>query len=240
MSNSSQLNQVYNQVRNLGVPYEIKESSGSVIIKISSSHCKQQIFRPKEKFRFHSTRTLNGSSNLDWRAPRNYEESVGSSKSSLPDIPFFRTTPPPYCHTSSPPPSTVLPPRASFSPVTPEAGQTHTSQTDSDISSITTAPTATSLESTNFVYNEKAQDPKTFVLNPFRCSKRLVVFPRTPTLLNPSPNYNPLNRTSVIVDMSPMEEEKSESGYEALISVMEAFYEQRRILNKQDLVIVNG
>ena len=178
MSNSSQLNQVYNQVRNLGVPYEIKESSGSVIIKISSSHCKQQIFRPIEKFRFHSTRTLNGSSNLDWRAPRNYEESVGSNKLSLPDIQFFRTTPPPYCHTSSSPPSTVLPPRASFSPVTPEAGQTHTSQTDSDISSITTAPTATSLESTNFVHNEKAQDPKTFVLNPFRCSKAPCCLPQ--------------------------------------------------------------
>ena len=44
----------------------------------------------------------------------------------------------------------------------------------------------------------------------------------------------------MIVDMSPMEEEKSETGYEALISVMEAFYEQRRIHNQQDLVIVNG
>ena len=47
------INQLYKHVRDMGLPYEIKESGGSVIIKISADT--NNSFRKKEdKFRFHN------------------------------------------------------------------------------------------------------------------------------------------------------------------------------------------
>ena len=64
------VNQVYEKVRDLGLPYEIKESSGSVLIKIAlTQNINQHRFHhPKEKFCFLSTRTLHGSQTPNWRA----------------------------------------------------------------------------------------------------------------------------------------------------------------------------
>ena len=62
MAASELFNSLYNQVRHLGLPYEIKEAGGSVIIKISSDF-KNSFNKEKEKFRFHTQITLKGSNN---------------------------------------------------------------------------------------------------------------------------------------------------------------------------------
>ena len=95
--------QLYENVRDLGLPYKISESGGSVIIKISSNiKQSQQLQQKKEKFRFNSVRTINGSDNLNWRAPQTYNEDFLTSRTPFPDISFFRNTPPPDLTTASP------------------------------------------------------------------------------------------------------------------------------------------
>ena len=89
---------------------QIKESGGSVLIKISSKNF-QQFSNSNEKFRFHTSRTLNGSNNQNWRSPQNFQEKSILSGTSFPDINFFRSTPP-LSYVSPPPP-----PPASSSPM---------------------------------------------------------------------------------------------------------------------------
>ena len=122
MSVMTQLfNPIYEEVRKLGLSYEIKESHGATVIKISVDN--KKTFRPrKEKFRFSTTKTLNGSSQLNWRNPQFYQENEAVIDSSFPDIHFFRNTPPPApprtpCNPSSTPTllsatSTLLSPRS--------------------------------------------------------------------------------------------------------------------------------
>ena len=122
MSVMTQLfNPNYEEVRKLGLSYEIKESHGATVIKISVDN--KKTFRPrKEKFRFSTTKTLNGSSQLNWRNPQFYQENEAVIDSSFPDIHFFRNTPPPArprtpCNPSSTPTllsatSTLLSPRS--------------------------------------------------------------------------------------------------------------------------------
>ena len=110
MADHELVNHLYQQVRQLGLPYQIKESGGSIMIRISSDN-KHYFHQDKEKFRFHTMRTFNGSSNSNWRTPQNYEEnSFANNDSSFPDIKFFRTTPPPQTSTPPPIPSATRPP----------------------------------------------------------------------------------------------------------------------------------
>jgi hypothetical protein len=92
---SATLNPVYKTIRELGFSYEIKESGGSVIIKIESLVKPQLFNNSKEKFQFQTTRTLNGSENRNWRSPQNYEKNSYLPRKSFPDINFFQSTPPP-------------------------------------------------------------------------------------------------------------------------------------------------
>ena len=95
ISDTFLVNQVYEKVRDLGLPYEIKESGGSVLIKIAlTPNINQlQFHHPKEKFRFLTTRTLHGSQTPNWRAPKSYNENSVPNQTSFPDISFFRNTP---------------------------------------------------------------------------------------------------------------------------------------------------
>ena len=99
--------QLYKQVREIGLPYQINEAGGSVVIKISSNIYQKQFSKPREKFRFNSTRTFNGSDTLNWRSPENYQE---ASTLFFPNINFFRSTPPPTMR-----PSVSTPPAVSSS-----------------------------------------------------------------------------------------------------------------------------
>ena len=155
MASSYLFNSIYEQVRGLGLPYEIKESGGSVLIKISSDF-KQSFSKEKEKFRFHTKRTINGSNNQNWRNPQNYQEKSILSSPSLPDIHFFQTTPPPQ---RLPPPP---PPRSPVSRAPPQS------------------------ELPNHTFAKSLQVTSTPLLNPYRSYRRNVTFPKTPNLMNPT------------------------------------------------------
>ena len=155
MAVSENFNILYQTVRQLGLPYEIKESSGSVLIKISAD---LKTSFSKEKFRFHTKRTMNGSNNLNWRSPNNYHEKSNFSSPSFPNIQFFRTTPPP---TPPTPRSCSSPPKSSPGP-SPSTAVKVPNQTYQETNSTSTP------------------------INPYRCKKRIVFFPKTPNLLTPS------------------------------------------------------
>jgi hypothetical protein len=99
MATQNVFNQIYDEVRKTGLPYQIKESGGSLIIRISSDS-RQQFNQNKEKFKFSTSRTFNGSNNVNWRSPKTFEEN-SCSRPSFPDITLFRSTPP----TTAPPPT---------------------------------------------------------------------------------------------------------------------------------------
>ena len=152
MSDSFQFNQLYESVRVLGLPYEIKESGGSVIIKIASNANQTKFRHTNEKFRFLTTRTFNGSSNQNWRTPI----SLNPIRTSFPDISFFRSTPPPHTTSRPPPPRAAPPPPGPGPVVTPtpvssaEPNQIlHADSTFKPISTTTamSSSTSTSLES---------------------------------------------------------------------------------------------
>ena len=155
MAASNIFNTLYEQVRNLGVPYEIKESEGAVVIKLSTNKkysCNQQ----SAKFRFNTKKTINGSSTPNWRSPRHQfiehsSSSVDQSKG-FPDFHFFQTTPPPQI-SCLPPPTTATP------------------QSMSTPSKLCSLQIASSVSTTT--------------LNPYRFLKRQITFPRTPNLLTP-------------------------------------------------------
>ena len=109
----SAYDQLYEKVREMGLPYKISESGGSIVIKISSNSNQKQFSLPKDKFRFHSIRSFNGSENLNWRKPNTFQEASFITGTSFPDIHFFRDTPapPPQCPEfppSAPPPPTPV------------------------------------------------------------------------------------------------------------------------------------
>ena len=236
MSDSFQFNKLYESVRGLGLPYEIKESGGSVIIKIASNS-NQKCHHPNEKFRFLTTRTFNGSSNQNWRTP-----SFNAIRTSFPDVSFFRTTPPPHT-TPCPPPA----PQAAAPPPPPGPGPVVTPkpvssaepneilQADSTSKATSTTTTAMSSSTSNSLESPEhflhSQEPKPFststpfLFNPFRCSKRQIVFPPTPNLLN-SPSVPTASTSSTSLEMSPPAPPPRDKN-QALINVMEAIYAQK-------------
>ena len=163
-------NPLYQQVRQLGLPYQIKESGGSIVIRISSDN-KHYFQQDKEKFRFHTMRTFNGSRNSNWRSPQNYEEnSFVNNDSTFPDINFFRTTPPPQRPTPPPTPSAARPPvsqpsaqKSPFAPAEP-----------------TSVPTAVSSGRTKSPSSPEKSFQEPFhrtstPLNPYRCTSQVVL-----------------------------------------------------------------
>ena len=235
---SANFNPLYEQVRQLGLPYQIKESGGSVLIKISSKNF-QQFSNSNEKFRFHTSRTLNGSNNQNWRSPQNFQEKSILSGTSFPDINFFRSTPPPSYR--SPPP----PPPASSCCATPMP-TTLSSAVQDPNQTIKIGKLRTELgpdltfnppESSSFSLSESldlsAQPQETHPevtstpFNPFRCSRRQILFPRTPDLLL-NPSKPPAAQTSCvsITPNSIKPTETNDAGIEAFKKVMEAVYKQ--------------
>ena len=205
--------QLYTLVRDLGLPYKISESGGSVVIKISSNSNQKQLNLPKEKFRFHSIRTLNGSDNLNWRRPNTYQEASFAPRStSFPDISFFRDTPAP------PPQCPAPPPRALPQPPPPAV------------------KSQSSLESPIFSYTNQPNNLITSTaLNPFRCSRRHIDYPQTPNLLNPlvtelPDSHSPASSlpTTIALDMSCENTEFiGQAGIEAFRKVFQAIYEKK-------------
>ena len=174
-------NPVYEQVRQLGLPYEIKESGGSVVIKITADNKQNSFSKEKEKFRFNTKRTFNGSSNLNWRSPANYnEKSVNISEQkipfSFPSLQFFQTTPPPQ-RSSQPPP---------------------TSRPTASCPSAATSPNQTP----HIPLHNPPQFSSTPALNPYRIEKRTTFFPKTPNLLSPVVVSTSVSSSGVVSSIS--------------------------------------
>ena len=108
-------------------------------------------------------RTFGGSNNSNWRSPQKFDENTVANRSSFPDMNFFRTTPPPQ--RSTPPPAVSSPP-------------------------VVDSLQQTSFKSSNQTHMEALQLAST-PLNPYRSTKRQIVFPRTPNLLKPTSSQNP-------------------------------------------------
>ena len=227
------------------------------MVKISSSIYQKQFSKPREKFRFNSTRTFNGSDTLNWRSPKNYQE---SSTSFFPNIHFFRSTPPPTprpslstspavssaslsaVQYSAPPPPTLSsapPPTSSASLPTAQSSTTPPpSGTSTELPLIPSYFPSTSLESPDLVQRPQRNQmlATSTPINLFRCSRRSVIYPNTPNLLNPtaklpaSPSLvpNPTLPTSITLDLSGETSEYiDEAGLEAFMKGMKAVYEQK-------------
>ena len=203
---------VYEQVRKLGLNYQIKESGGSVMIRISSN--KQQNVKQgsKEKFRFQTSRTFDGSSNLNWRIPTQSDkfcENNSINKPPFPTIDFFQCTPPPRktcIPPPTPPPVTacILPPTpttvtACFPPPTPPPGTAcippptpplgtacippPTPPPTREFFPPATFPAPTKTEKTSSqVFPTMTRTP----INPFRSARRIITYPKTPNMMKPS------------------------------------------------------
>ena len=228
---SAFLNPLYEQVRELGLPYQIRESGGSVIIKISSNNQPQPFKNTREKFRFHTSITLNGAESPNWRSP-NFEENSSFPKTSFPDSNFFRCTPPPSFETlpPPPPPASVCPTACSRTTVSSaDPNQTMMTGTPETISTISTedATVSTSLKS--------PQEPSvaTTPSNPYRCCKCQIEFPKTPSLLNPSsiskplPQAPPVLSGPSVLDGNPTE--PSDDQLEAFKNVMVAVCSKKHL-----------
>ena len=168
------LNSLYEHVRKTGLPYQINESGGSIVIKISSNR-KYQFNQSQEKFRFHTSRTFNGSSNKNWRSPENFSDNSFHKKPSFPDITFFKSTPPPQ----QPPPTS--PPKGPTPPPTSSAGSPDSTSAHTRVSE-----TSPALRSSKQI-DQKCLQLTSTPFNPYRSMKRQVIFPLTPNLFTPSP-----------------------------------------------------
>lgn len=159
-------NPIYEQIRKLGLPYQVKETGGSVTIQITAD-TKYDFSHQNSKFRFKTSKTFNGSSNSNWRSPKMFKD-VSTPKQTfftLPSLEFFQLTPPPQ--------------RSSFPPPSPA----------------TSRPASTPhlpMKVSTKIYNKPTPKPmpeKPSVItfqtlpNPFRLAKRLVTFPAIPKLL---------------------------------------------------------
>ena len=177
MATQNVFNQIYDEVRKTGLHYEIKESGGSLIIRISSDS-RHQFNQNKEKFKFRTSRTFNGSNNVNWRSPKTFEEN-SCSRPSFPDIAFFRSTPPP----TAPPPTQRT---TASSPSTPAAAATAVSAS--------LPPETMTTETYRNPAGDITQPQITSTpVNPFRLTRRQIEFPATPTLLYPSSRPPALN-----------------------------------------------
>ena len=228
------------------------------MIKISPNIYQKQFNKPREKFRFNSSKTLNGSDTLNWRSPENYQE---ASTSFFPNINFFRSTPPPTLRPSvstrpavssaslstvqysAPPPptqSSAPPPSPPSSASLPTTQSSTTPPPSGTSTGLPPTPPysslefSTSLESPNLVQRPQVNQmlATSTPINPFRCSRRSIIYPNTPNLLNPAAKLpslipNPSLPTSVSLDLSSETSEFiDEAGIEAFMKVMKAVYEQ--------------
>ena len=226
------LHPVYEKVRELGLPYQIKETGGSVIIKITSTSQYQNFQQTKEKFRFQTTRTFDGSSNPNWRAPQTYKETSLVFKTDFPDINFFRRTPPPQCKPSPPPPpppgyttppsprdraTPSPPPRDTSPPSTPPASAAFPIDPHhaSDLSSASNRGSPSELPPALKYFSTRTP------LNQFRSSRRQILFPRTPNLLNPSSTSS-----QIALDLDPAAD-GNQAGIEAFKNVMIAVFAKK-------------
>ena len=169
-------NSVYDEVRKLGLSYQIQETGGSVTIKITRDkyNFKQE---NRETFRFRNSRSFNGSSNSNWRSPQKFNEVGNKTCSSFPNLEFFQVTPAPSPQTPTYPPPSARPPVSS--PSCPVQRSRHSTSTEPP-------PISQPVTSTPF--------------NPFRIMKRVVNFPRTPILLKLSKSEN---QADSVLDISP-------------------------------------
>ena len=185
-------NPIYEQVRKLGLYYEIKETEGSTNIRISTE--RKTRFR-KEKFRFLTTRTLNGSDSANWRKPENYEESRVNKNSTynykFPDLQFFCDTPPPALPT----------PPAGLGPTSPTPPSPVSGSSPARALSLS-APTTAHLVPKASTPSQPPQCLKPPLVNPYRQIKRSYQsIPAVPTSIL-SPSSPPSFETSTPVTTS--------------------------------------
>ena len=207
-------NSLYKQVRLIGLPYEIKESGGSILIKISANLKQQSFKKENEKIRFHNERTLNGSDNLNWRKPHNYFEKSVQNSPSFPNLQFFQTTPPPQ--RPCPPPTAK--PSTTLRPPPPSAA-----------SELWDSPNLGSYDQPKFV--------STPAFNPYRCENRKIIFPKTPSLstssitasssdlVSSATTFTPALPPSLQHAKPPEADHFLPANYEPLVKVMKAIYE---------------
>ena len=194
----------------------------------------QQYNNTREKFRFQTTRTFNGSENKNWRAPKIFEETSPLKQKSFSTIDFFRNTPPPYFRTQPTPP----PAASSACPVSTSQEASSTSPNQTSISAaeefmLTSSGSASTIASLESPENTpQVQKSKSFFtstpLNPFRCSRRQIIYPRTPNLLNPLPASLPSPESLASMSPSPTSTQSSTDKNEAIINVMKAIYKGSR------------
>ena len=202
-------NSVYEEVRKIGLPYQIKESGGSVLIKISSD-IKHQYNQERGKFRFNTVRTFGGSENKNWRSPISYDENSERSfnRINFPDITFFQDTPPPQRPLpSSTTPTLVRPPLPPPNPtleVRPPSPPPDTSQ-ESPPPPLRPSPnprrpppppprasTSTSIHQEELSANltsENSLQLTSTPMNPYRFQKRKIVCQTPANNLNHIPTY---------------------------------------------------
>ena len=155
------------------------------MIRISTEN-KHYFHQDKEKFRFHTMRTFNGSSNSNCRSPQIYEE----NDSFFPDINFFRTTPTPQTLTPPHIPSAARPP---VSQPLPSAQKSDSAPTDP-----TSVPTGVSVFKKSS--NSPEKFPETFhrtstPRDPYRCTKSQVVLQKSPSPSQPSSGQVPASES---------------------------------------------
>ena len=208
------------------------------MIKISSNINQKKFHHRKEKFRFQSNRSFQESNNPNWRATENHQEASSVTKPYFTDISFFRGTPSPSDTDPPPPP----PAAASSGPVL-----TSTSVSSSVLNQTFQAETtltkpewdSTSLESPKIIPQlQDLKPPATCTpLNPFRCSRRQIEFPRTPNLVYSLSAQVPateslvpvsFSSTSIALDLSsPTTSDIDDAGMEAFKNVMKAVFEKK-------------
>ena len=230
MSISNQLfNPIYEEVRKLGLSYEIKESAGSTVIKISVEN-KNDFSRGREKFRFQTSRTVNGSSQVNWRKPQMSQE-IFPTKVSFPDINFFRATPPPAnkpsvmsLPLSSPPsaPPTTSTPLSEGSPPFPKV---LVSESFPKASRPPLVPPPAILE---------ASDLSETSINPYRINRRQIKpNPGIPNLLSPvavsSTELTLLSNECSITEKKPPDVKHcTPEDMEAVKNLMKSIYERTK------------
>ena len=169
---------------------------------VSSIHQTQSFKNAKEKFRFHTSRTLNGSEYLNWRSPK-FEENSSFPNTSFPEINLFQCTPPHSFKTPPPPPPPASVCPTACTPTTVSSADPNQSMmtgTPGTISIILSedATISSSLESSH----EPKQSNARTTSNPYRCCRRQIVFPKPPNLLNPSSISKPLPQDPVLTGPS--------------------------------------
>ena len=238
---SASFNSLYEHVRQLGLPYQIKESGGSINIKISSKIQQHQFSNSREKFRFHTTRTFNGSNNLNWRSSQNFEENSLLSRTTFPDINFFQSTPPPsYAVPPPPPPASACPTASTPATVlsadhdpnqTVNRGEPRTEPIFGNPAKFSSFSFLESIDNSTQPQLQETQSSsvtRTPFFNPLRCSRRKIEYPKTPNLLNPTISAKSPPQVSDVSSEPDLTHptEIDDPGIKAFKKVMEAVFQR--------------